>query len=315
MGSADTTVRLAPGTGPFLVSAPNSNVDWLAGSTHDISWDVAGTKNNGIGADQVKISLSTNGGQSFPTVLTGSTANDGSASVTLPSVDTNHARIKVEAVGNIFFDLSDKDFRITAPAAPVVAQPGKLRVRYGGKGETSVVATDPNSPGSQLTASAVGGLPKGFELKKAGDSGNSDLPGTATFAVVAKTVKAKAKTYHPSIVVKDGGSTTGQATVDIAVKRAKVKLKPSLNPRKPLSGHRATFKAKVKAPDSAVKPSGRAKFKINGHKIGSAKVKHGVAKLRKKVKTGSGLAKLKVKFTDKKDHFQGKTVRKTIRIR
>jgi hypothetical protein len=63
----------------------------------------------------VKISLSTDGGNTFPTILLASTPNDGSQSVTIPNMPTTTARIKVEAVGNIFFDISDTDFTISAP--------------------------------------------------------------------------------------------------------------------------------------------------------------------------------------------------------
>ncbi|WP_394336936.1 T9SS type A sorting domain-containing protein [Chitinophaga dinghuensis] len=46
-----------------------------------------------------------------------STPNDGSESVTIPNTPTTNARIKVEAVGNIFFDISNVDFTITAGSA------------------------------------------------------------------------------------------------------------------------------------------------------------------------------------------------------
>jgi hypothetical protein len=63
-------------------------------------------------APNVKISLSTDGGQTFPTVLAASTPNDGSQSVTLPNVSTSTARIKIEAVGNYFFDINDANFSV-----------------------------------------------------------------------------------------------------------------------------------------------------------------------------------------------------------
>jgi hypothetical protein len=60
----------------------------------------------------VKISLSTDGGQTFPTVLIASTPNDGSQALTIPNTATTTARIKIEAVGNIFFDISNTNFTI-----------------------------------------------------------------------------------------------------------------------------------------------------------------------------------------------------------
>ena len=64
----------------------------------------------------MKLSLSMDGGATFGTVLAASTPNDGSHDVTLPNLDTSQARIKVEAVGNYFFDVNDAAFSIDAAA-------------------------------------------------------------------------------------------------------------------------------------------------------------------------------------------------------
>ena len=110
--SADTTLLLASGTGPFLVTAPNTAVTYTAATTQTVTWDVAGRDGAPINATDVKISLSIDGGHTYPYVLAASTPNDGSEVVTLPSVGTTQARVKVEAVGNIFFDVSNTDFTI-----------------------------------------------------------------------------------------------------------------------------------------------------------------------------------------------------------
>ena len=67
----------------------------------------------------MKISLSTDSGLTYPTVLSASTPNDGSQAVVLPNITTvgNTARIKVEAVDNYFFDINDANFAIV-PAGP-----------------------------------------------------------------------------------------------------------------------------------------------------------------------------------------------------
>ncbi len=61
----------------------------------------------------MNIKLSTDGGTTFPTTLIANTPNDGNETVNLPMVSTSTARIKVEAVGNIFFDLSNTNFSIS----------------------------------------------------------------------------------------------------------------------------------------------------------------------------------------------------------
>ncbi|MEZ5427595.1 MAG: zinc-dependent metalloprotease family protein [Pyrinomonadaceae bacterium] len=113
INSTTATVVVDGGSGPFSITAPNTGVSWQGGSQQTVSWNVNNTNNAPVSAANVKISLSTDGGQSFPTVLLASTPNDGSQSITIPNTPTSQARIKVEAVGNIFFDISDANFTIT----------------------------------------------------------------------------------------------------------------------------------------------------------------------------------------------------------
>ena len=114
VSSKDVTVNVDGNIGPFLIV--NDLTGSHVGKTNkNIEWSVNGTN---AATPNVKISLSTDGGQTFPTVLAASVPNSGSASVTLPNVATATARIKVEAVGNIFFDLSNQNFAITS-ALPV----------------------------------------------------------------------------------------------------------------------------------------------------------------------------------------------------
>lgn len=111
---ADMVVTVTNTAGPFKVTAPNTNVSWPGGSSQTITWDVNGTDAGAVNCANVKISLSTDGGVTFPTVISASTPNDGTEVVTIPSTATTTARIKIEAVGNIFFDMSDVNFSITA---------------------------------------------------------------------------------------------------------------------------------------------------------------------------------------------------------
>ncbi|MFN0277664.1 MAG: reprolysin-like metallopeptidase [Pyrinomonadaceae bacterium] len=113
----DNVVTVSNTAGPFQVTSPNTNVSWAGNSTQTITWNVNNTTASPVSCANVKISLSTDGGQTFPTVLAASTANDGSQAVTIPVGATTTARIKVEAVGNIFFDISNTNFTITGVAA------------------------------------------------------------------------------------------------------------------------------------------------------------------------------------------------------
>jgi hypothetical protein len=53
-------------------------------------------------------------------VLAASTPNDGSETVALPNTSTSHARIKVEAIGNVFFDVNNSDITIAQDTTPPV---------------------------------------------------------------------------------------------------------------------------------------------------------------------------------------------------
>jgi hypothetical protein len=108
----DMVVTVTNTAGPFQVTAPNTNVTWNAGSTATVTWSVNGTTGGSVNCASVNILLSTDGGITFPTVLAGPTANDGSEVVTVPNTPGTTNRIKVEAVGNIFFDISNANFTI-----------------------------------------------------------------------------------------------------------------------------------------------------------------------------------------------------------
>lgn len=112
VNSASTTLVLAPGAGPFLVTAPNSAVTLASGVAQTVTWSVANTNAAPVSTANVKITLSADGGATWPYVLAESVPNNGSASVTLPAIATTQARIKIEAVGNVFFDVSDTDFTL-----------------------------------------------------------------------------------------------------------------------------------------------------------------------------------------------------------
>ncbi|HWO68204.1 MAG TPA: M12 family metallo-peptidase [Umezawaea sp.] len=113
IGSADTELVVAPTAGPFLVTSQASGRSYRGGSRQTITWDVAGTNAAPIGATAVRITFSTDGGRTFPHVLSSRTRNDGAETVTLPRVRTDKGRIRVEAVGNVFFDLNDADLTVT----------------------------------------------------------------------------------------------------------------------------------------------------------------------------------------------------------
>ena len=139
INTATSSVTVDGNSGPFAVTAPNTNVSWTGNTFQTVTWSVANTTAAPVNAANVKISLSADGGQTFPTVLAASTANDGTQDVLIPNTASTTARIKVEAVGNIFFDISNTNFTIVA-----------------GSGNTpTATATATGSPSSTNTATAT----------------------------------------------------------------------------------------------------------------------------------------------------------------
>jgi hypothetical protein len=217
VNAADTTLLLAASAGPFLITAPNTAVVWKGGSTQSITWNPASTDVAPINAASVKISLSTDGGYTYPYVLAANTANDGAESVTLPNAGTAKARVKIEAVGNIFFDVSNADFAIQA--VPVVSnslgEGGSQSVQYSDSlsPDVTITATDPDSLGKNLIATAVG-LPAGLSLANISTTDDSTLPGSRTGKVAGATTAAPGS-YPVTVTVTDetGGSATTSFTI------------------------------------------------------------------------------------------------------
>jgi Metallo-peptidase family M12/Kelch motif len=106
INTATSTVTIDGAATPFAVLTPNDAISIQRLTNYNVTWNASGP------AATVKISLSTDGGNTFPTVLAASTANDGNEMVPIPDMLTTTARIKIEAVGNIYFDISDNNFSI-----------------------------------------------------------------------------------------------------------------------------------------------------------------------------------------------------------
>lgn len=107
--------------GPFLITAPNTVVSWAAGSTQTVTWNVAGTTANGVNTAYVDIYLSNNAGTSFPTLLASKVPNDGSETISVPNTVGTQNRIMVKGYNNIFYDVSNTNFTITAAPSTFLA--------------------------------------------------------------------------------------------------------------------------------------------------------------------------------------------------
>ena len=98
--------------GPFEVTSPAGAVSWDAGSTQFISWAVNGTDQPPVNCATVDVSLSLDGGFTYPETLLSGETNGGFGIVTVPNTPTTQARLRIDCNENIFFNVSPVDFTI-----------------------------------------------------------------------------------------------------------------------------------------------------------------------------------------------------------
>ena len=208
----DTTLTLAKAAGPFRVTSQASAATVEAGAPLTVTWSVAGTNAPPVSTANVRITLSTDGGVTFGKVVKASTPNDGSQVVFLPNADTTQARLRVEAIGNVFFDVNRASFTIT-PGAPVpesdVPAAGAA-AQYSDRPDVTISATDENTPGSALTATATG-LPAGLTLDVATTSASGRT------WTLGGAISAPPGTYPIEVQVDDGAGHLGIAELAVVV--------------------------------------------------------------------------------------------------
>ncbi|HEX9002016.1 MAG TPA: zinc-dependent metalloprotease family protein, partial [Blastocatellia bacterium] len=195
---AETTLTVNGASGPFNVTAPNGGETLTGGSSLNVTWNAAGTASAPVSAANVKITLSADGGQTFPVTLAASTPNDGSETLTVPGgILSTTVRLKIEAVGNIFFDISNANFSISpggsctavSSIAPGIGNTGQdviltgvnftgvTAVKFSGNVEaTNLVVVNDTTLTLKVPAGATTGS---LKLVKAG-CGEESTPGSFT---------------------------------------------------------------------------------------------------------------------------------------
>ncbi|PHN06755.1 reprolysin-like metallopeptidase [Flavilitoribacter nigricans] len=115
----EMTVYFIDTAGPLAITRPNGNTGgWTVSSRQRIEWEVAGTDAGPIHCDTVSISLSVDGGSTFPHVLAVGVSNNGVAEVDLPALTSTACKIRVGCAGGAIFDVSAA-FELFDPNAPV----------------------------------------------------------------------------------------------------------------------------------------------------------------------------------------------------
>lgn len=171
----ETSVTVNAASGPFVVTVPSATgISWSGGSSQTVTWNVANTNIAPVSCANVSIQLSTDGGLTFPITILASTPNDGTQVISVPNNVTSEARIRVMAVDNVFYDMSNNNFTITVP------QPG---FDFTAPAEAAkVTCADPASTSATLGTVSVLGYNTPITLSAAGNP-----PGT-TVSFSAPTV-------------------------------------------------------------------------------------------------------------------------------
>ncbi len=130
--SDDAVITVNGTAGPFSVSSQNTATTYTGGTSQNVTWNVAGTTANGVNAANVDILWSTDNGNTWTTLLSG-TPNDGSQAVTIPNVTTTTGRIMIKGSNHIFFDVNNANISVNAgsgntdtvaPTAPTLSASG-----------------------------------------------------------------------------------------------------------------------------------------------------------------------------------------------
>lgn len=227
--SDDMIVTVNATAGPFTVNSPNTAVSYAGGSTQTVTWSVAGTTANGVNCANVDILLSTNGGNTWSTLLA-ATANDGTEAVTIPNTPGTTNRIMVKGTNHIFFDVSNTNFTITAgstdtiaPTAPTVSASGTTQTTTnlswsGATDNVAVTGYDVYKDGVLLsstasTSYAVSGLTNStnysFTVKAKDAAGNVSA---SSNAVSVTTLAPAPDTTAPTAPTLSASGTTFTST-------------------------------------------------------------------------------------------------------
>lgn len=214
---AELELNVSNTAGPFLVTAPNNTATWTVGETETVTWQVANTNNAPVNCSMVNILLSFDGGFTYPLTLLENTPNDGSVDIQVPNTVGNQNRIRVQSVGNVFFDISDRNFNIEEPVIPTFslsATPTEQSVCGSNAGVVAYEITSTGLSGFgdpvELTTS---GLPNGVQ---ASFSNNNTVPNTNSTLNLEGLENVPSGSYS-FFVEGEGGGQNFALTLDLEV--------------------------------------------------------------------------------------------------
>lgn len=113
--------------GPFKINVVDGE-NFYSDIPNTLTWDVVNTNAAPYGVTNVKISYTVDNGATW-TVLSASTPNDGSESITLPStlLGQTNLQFRIEALGNVFYAVSQK-VNVVLSTSCIAVTPANIKV-------------------------------------------------------------------------------------------------------------------------------------------------------------------------------------------
>lgn len=188
-------VTAVASSGPFKITSQTSNGTWEVGANKTVTWDVASTNVAPINTSTVNIKLSIDGGVTFPFTLASNVPNDGTHEISVPSgTVTTKARVMVESVGNIFYNVNTSNFSIINV---------DFLLNFS---SSAVVACQPNNAVYNFTYNTY----QGFNQTTTFSATNLPTGTIATFSPTSASVNGTAVTMTLSNI---GNATPGSYTI------------------------------------------------------------------------------------------------------
>lgn len=174
LASAETTVTVG-NDGPFKFSGLTASSTLYNNAANTISWDVANTNAAPYNSPNVKIEYTTDlvNGATW-TELVASTPNTGSYTAQMPSSLTGAVKLKISAIGNVFYAVSPQVTVGTAPTSTTAAPTG-----------VTAINTEISKTTARLSWNAVPGATYSINYRKVGQTNWSNATSTTNSVVLS----------------------------------------------------------------------------------------------------------------------------------
>ena len=211
-----TSIKVDATALSFVVTSPTaSGIVWQANEFRTITWNPSTTAAAPIGCTNVTIQLSTDGGFTYAVTILASTANDGTEEIQVPNNITTQARIRVMAVGNVFYNISNNNFTIQAS--------GVTGFVFNNPADVAACAL-PN-PSTTIRTGAVNGFANPITLSASGVPGgtmvsfgtNPVTPGSTSTVTLNNANTLANGTYTITITGTATGTTDKTRTIAFLV--------------------------------------------------------------------------------------------------